>query len=181
MRDDHFGEGGSKAGGRILPYWGIGIIFMDRRQKRLGEILIEDGRITAEQLKAALEEQILTKEFLGKILLKRKLLTERVLLKVLSEQFSLPVADLGNCYFDWKLVKSFSPSLILDYHCFVIAKDDLTVTMAITNPLDVWVIKKAEEEARGLKLKLVLVSEEDMREAIEKYRQYIQKNIPDFR
>jgi hypothetical protein len=169
------------AGGKILPYRGTGIIFMDRREKRLGEILIEDGLITAEQLKAALKEQDLTKEFLGKILLKRKLLMESALLKVLSEQFDLPVVDLKYRYFDWKLMKGFSPSLMLDHHCLVIAKDESTVTMAITNPLDVWTRKKAEQEAGFLKLKLVLVSEEDMREAIEKYRQYIQKNISDFR
>ena len=143
--------------------------------------MIEDGLITAEQLKAALEEQTLTKEFLGKILLKRKFIRESAFLKAFSGQFGLPVVDLKHRYFDWKLAKDFSPSLILDYHCLVIARDESTVTIAITNPLDVWAMKKAEEETGRLELKLVLVSEEDMREAIESYRQYIQKNIPDLR
>jgi type IV pilus assembly protein PilB len=154
---------------------------MDRRAKPLGEILIEDGLITTAELKSALEEQAQTKEFLGKILLKRKLIKEAALLKVLSEQFDLPVVDLKYRYFDWKLVKGFSPSLILDYHCCVIAKDESTVTVAIANPLDAWALKKAEEETRGFRLKLVLVSEEDMQGAIDSYREYIQKNLPDFR
>jgi type IV pilus assembly protein PilB len=154
---------------------------MEHRQKRLGEIMIEKGLITTEQLNAALEEQALTREFLGKILVKRMFILEGELLKVLSEQFDLPWVDLKYRYFDWKLMKGFSPSLILDFHCCVIAKDDSTVTVAITNPLDVWALKKAEEETRGRMLKLVLVSEEDMREAIGQYRLYIQKNIPDFK
>jgi type IV pilus assembly protein PilB len=151
---------------------------MFRRQKRLGEILIGKGLITEEQLKSALEEQARSKEYLGAILVRRKFIKESALLDTFSEQFNLPLVDLKYRYFDWKFVKDFSPSLILDYHCFPIAKDDWTVTIAITNPLDVWALKKAEEESRGLKLRLVLTSEEDMGEAIQRYRQYIQRNIP---
>jgi len=57
---------------------------------------------------------------------------------------------------DWNLAKKFSLALILDYNCFPIDKNELSITVAITNPLDVWALKKAEEETRGLKLKLVI-------------------------
>lgn len=50
-------------------------------RKRLGEALIGKGLITEAQLQDALREQGLTKEFLGAILLKRKLITERDLLE----------------------------------------------------------------------------------------------------
>lgn len=149
---------------------------MLRSQKKLGEILMAKGLITSEQLKTALDEQRETNEFLGKIFLKNNQLKEKDLLEVLSEQFNIPYVNLKYKYIDWQLAKQFSLALILDYKCFPVAKDGWSVTIAITNPLDVWAIKKTEEEARGLKLKLVLVSEGDMKEVIGRYQQYIRSS-----
>ena len=149
---------------------------MVRSQKKLAEILISKGLITSEQLKVALDEQQKTNEFLGKIFLRMKQLKENDLLEALSEQFNIPYASLKYKYIDWQLVKQFSLALILDYKCCPIAKDAWSVTVAITNPLDAWAIKKAEEEVRGLKLKLVLVSEGDMQEVIQRYQQHIRSD-----
>ena len=134
------------------------------------------GSITSEQMKTALDEQRKTNEFLGKILLKSNLIKEKDLLEALSEQFNIPYLSLKYKYIDWRLVKQYSLALILDYKCFPIAKDEWSVTIAITNPLDVWALKKAEEEARGLKLKLVLVSEGDMKDVIQRYQQYMRSS-----
>lgn len=145
--------------------------------KKLGKILIDKGLITSQQLEEALSEQSRTNEFLGKILLDRNQIKESDLLKVLSEQFNIPIVGLKYSYTDWPLIKSFGSSLILDYKFFPLEKDDWSVTFAITNPLDAWVLKKIEEEARGLKVKLVLVSQKDMLEVIKGYRRYLNENI----
>jgi len=150
---------------------------MFRIKKKLGEILIEKGLITPEQLKNALEEQARTKEFLGKILLDRNQIKEPDLLTALSEQFNIPIISLKYRYIDWEFAKSFGASLVLDYKCFPLEKDEWSVTFAITNPLDAWALKKIEEEARGLKIKLVLVSGRDILEAIQRYRQYLQRDV----
>jgi type IV pilus assembly protein PilB len=150
---------------------------MDRRQKRLGEILLEKGLINREQLNHALGQQKKEQGFLGEILLKSGRIRERELLEALSEQFNIPLVSLKDKYINWALVKQFSPSLILDYHCFPVARDDQSVTMAVNNPMDVWVLKKAEEEAKGLGLKLVLVCSGDMEEAVHRYQEYVRGNI----
>jgi type IV pilus assembly protein PilB len=150
---------------------------MEKPQKRLGEILIEKGLINAEQLDEALEEQKASKEFLGMILLKSGRIKEKDLLTALSEQFGIPLVSLKNKYIDWGFVQDFSPSLIMDYRCFPVKKDGWCVTFAITNPLDSRVLQKAEEEARGTKVKYVLVLEEDMSEVIERYREYKRTSI----
>jgi type IV pilus assembly protein PilB len=150
---------------------------MLKSQKKLGEILIAQGHITGEELEGVLKRQRVTKEYLGTMLLRDKIISERQLLEALSEQYGMPLVNLKHRYLDWDLIKSFSASLILDYQCFPLSQASGVVTMAITNPLDVWVIKRAEEETRGLRLKLVLVAKDDMRGAIKRYREYIQKNI----
>lgn len=150
---------------------------MFRSQKRLGEILIEKGLITAEQLKEALAQQSETKEFLGKILLKKNISRETDLLEALAAQFNIRYARLKYRYIDWQLLKQFSVALILDYHCIPIARDEWSVTIAISNPLDAWAIKKAEEEARGLRINLVLASEDDIKEIIQRYQKYLRSHI----
>ena len=150
---------------------------MQRGQKKLGEILVEKGLINQQQLKEALEQQARTKEFLGAILLKKRLIEEKELQAALSQQFDIPVVSLKDKYIDWNMVREFHSSLILDYKCFPLQRDDWSVTVAITNPLDIWAIKRAEEETTGFKLKLVLVSTADMNEAIARYQQYIRADI----
>ncbi len=148
------------------------------KQKLTGEILVQKGLISRDQLAWALGEQEVTKEFLGKILLEKKWVKERDLMLALSEHFNMPLADLKNQYIDWDLVKHFSPSLIMDHHYFPFKGDERSVTMAVTNPLDAWSLKMAEDEARGLELKLALASPAEMEDAINRYHLYIQKNVP---
>ncbi len=151
---------------------------MTNRQKLVGEILVQRGLISPEHLASALGEQQVTQEFLGMILLRKKWVKEHDLMAALSEHFGLPLVDLKNMYIDWEVVKHFSPSLILDHHCFPFERDERSVTMAIINPLDAWSMKMAEDEARGLALKLALTSPVDMEDAVKRYRLYIQKNVP---
>jgi len=150
---------------------------MRRIQKKLGEILISKGLIGPEQLDLALEEQAKTKELLGEILLRKRFLSEKDLLEAFSEQFNLPVASLKSKYIDWGMVRKFPPSLILDHGCIPLGKDDWSVTMAITDPLDVWAIKRAEEAITGLNLKLVLVTRDDMNDAQARFRQLVRADI----
>ncbi|MFH1753581.1 MAG: hypothetical protein ABH875_05305, partial [Candidatus Omnitrophota bacterium] len=87
----------------------------------------------------------------------------------------IPYVSIRYDYIDWAFVGKFTPELILEHKCLPLKGDEYTVTVAIINPLDVWGIKKAEEEARGFKLKLVLVSPKDMEEVVQRYKDYLQK------
>jgi len=152
---------------------------MDKGQKKIGEILIEEGLITQEQLSICLEEQLRSKEFLGKILLKNNFISEKSLMTTLSTQFGMPCISLRKNPLNWELMQAFSPSFVLDYRCVPIKKDDFSITVAITNPLDVKVIQKAEEEARGSRVKFVLVTESDIEWVLKEYKRQHQKKIAD--
>ena len=148
-----------------------------KTQKKIGEILVAKGLISEKQLEEALAQQHKNKKFLGEILIENYSINEKDLLDVLSEQFDIEVISLKNKYIDWNFVKGFSSSLILDHKCFPVKKGEQAITIAITNPLDVWALKKSEDESRGLKVIWVLVSQKDMQEVIQQYQQYIRGNI----
>jgi len=150
---------------------------MKRSQKKVGQILVEERIISAEQLKVALEEQRRSKHFIGHVLVRMGFVRERDLLKALSEQFNIPFISLRNRTLDWAAASHFNPSVILDDKCLPISEDEWSVTFAINNPLDVTKLQKAEAIMRPLKAKIVLVARYELEEAIEQYREHLKKKI----
>lgn len=150
---------------------------MQKSPKRIGEILIEKGLITEAQLHDALQEQRISDGFLGSIMVKMGWINKRDLAEALAEQFDIPLIDLKSKYIDMELARRFSSSLILDHKCLPIHQDEESVTVAIINPLNAVAISKIEEEAKPRRVNLVLVTEDDINEAIQNYRQYVSESI----
>lgn len=145
--------------------------------KKICQILIERGLLKPGDAESCLREQSRTNEYIGGILVKRGLIKERDLLSALSEQFGIDFVELKNKYIDWSLAKTFRASLVIDQKCLPFEKEGDRISVAITNPLDAWVKKNVEEQAVGLLVKFVLVTEEDMREAVGRYKKYIGSEI----
>ncbi|MBU0549443.1 MAG: hypothetical protein KKH80_01285 [Candidatus Omnitrophica bacterium] len=150
---------------------------MQKSSKRIGEILIEKKLITEAQLLDALQEQKASDGFLGGILIKKGIINSAELVVALAEQFNMPLLELKEEYIDMELARRFSSSLILDHKCFPIHQDEDSITVAIINPLNAIAISKIEDEAKPRRVKLVLVSEKDIEEAIKNYRQYVSDSI----
>jgi type IV pilus assembly protein PilB len=68
--------------------------WVHEERRRLGEILLDEGLLDADQLLDALQIQQETGGRLGDILIERRLLDEHQLASALSEQFRIPLADL---------------------------------------------------------------------------------------
>lgn len=73
------------------PTSGLGL----RQEKRLGELLLENGLLTPEQLDAALSEQRRRRQPLGQVLLAQGLVEEKALARVLSQHFKVPLIDFA--------------------------------------------------------------------------------------
>ena len=138
--------------------------------KRIGELLTEIGLITPRQLEQALERQRSTGQFLGVILLKMGVLTEQGLLQAMSRQFGIPHEPLDPAHVDWAVAKQFSPSVLNEGKGFPIRADERSVTVAITNPLDVWTLSAVERSAGVRTVRPVLVLERELRVVVREYR-----------
>ena len=71
-----------------------------RNAKMLGEILVGQGVLSAEQLVGALDGQAEAGQRLGEYLVAKRVLSERDLAAVLAEQFALEVVDLRHNFPD---------------------------------------------------------------------------------
>lgn len=121
---------------------------MQRSNKQIGEILIEKGLLTPQQLDDVLREQKLTKEFIGAILLRRRFVSEADFLGALSTQFGYPYITLQKENVDLAVAMQFSATYVLDHKCVPIGQSEYAVTVAIVNPLDAWSISGLEKEAK---------------------------------
>jgi type IV pilus assembly protein PilB len=138
----------------------------------LGDFLIQKKLLKKDQLSLALEDQKGTREFLGEILVRKGFISEEDLLKALSEQFNLPSVDLRRQNIDWAVASRFTASLVIDHDCLPFRQDDLGLTVAIVNPLDAQAVSMVEEQIKGVRVRLVLASQSDMREVLKVYRKH---------
>lgn len=143
----------------------------------LGEMLINKGLLMQAQLELALDEQRRTREFLGAILVRRGYVKEKDFITVLSEQFRIPYVSLKDTYIDWETAMRFPASLVFDRKCMPIKIEKNVWIVAVTNPLDAEAVSEAEMILKGQKMKLVLVTEQDMREAHASYKQQLSLRI----
>lgn len=145
--------------------------------KRMGELLVERGLITREQLDHALAQQRLTKEFLGATLIRMGLIQPDMLLATLSEQFQIPRECVRPDAVDWSVAKQFPASVLSDGRCFPIRADEESVTVAIANPLDAWALSTVEQAARFRSIKPVLVSQPELEAVLQAYRQRLLRRL----
>ena len=150
---------------------------MKKKGKYLGEILVGKGLISDSELQMVIQDQMRNKKFIGAMLIEKGLISEDDLLIALSEQFDIEPIRLKDVEIDWEATTKFSSSMITDYKCLPIKEDEETVTLVIANPLDVWVLNKAEQEVAPRKLKVALTTVSDMDEAIKEYRRRSIQNM----
>ncbi|MCX5678714.1 MAG: ATPase, T2SS/T4P/T4SS family [Candidatus Omnitrophica bacterium] len=135
---------------------------------RLGDILVEKGIITQEELNTALAEQQRTKEALGQILIRMGFVAERDMLQILAKQQGIPFVELKMKDIDDKVLKNVPAKFVWHYKIMPISLDGNILTAAISNPFDMWPIDDLETHL-GFKVEKVLATSADIMEAIKKY------------
>ncbi len=135
---------------------------------RFGEVLVEKGYISAQQLAEAVKEQRETKEMLGQILIRRGLISERDLLMVLAEQQGLQFVDLKQISVPDHVIKSVPARFVWHYKVMPISIQADVLTVATSDPFDVWAIDDLETNL-NLRVEKVLALSSDIEEAIHRY------------
>ena len=152
---------------------------MNVQKQRLGELLINRGLLKPWQLEQALQEQLKTKEFLGSLLIRKEWVTEEDLLQTLAEQFGIPYAHVVNETVDWTVASRFANAAMLEHLCVPIQMDHRTLTAAIANPLDAWVVSELERIAGVRKVHVVLAPAREVRAVIYRAHQAALKHLPE--
>jgi len=115
--------------------------------KPLGEILVERGVINNAQLKQALETQKRGEGLIGEVIIELGFAKEEDIAHCLSLQFGYPYLPLENYEISAEVIKVI-PRNVCDYYCLIpIDKIGGTLTIAMSNPLNVQAIEDLEDVA----------------------------------
>ncbi len=136
--------------------------------KPLGQMLIDAGYLTEEQLDIALKEQKRTGEKLGEILIRMGFVTREDILKVLSRQWGVPYIDLKRTFVDPNAIKLVPEETARENKLIPIEVKDNKLIVAMANPNDIYAIDLIES-LTGYKVDPRLADEESIFKAIELY------------
>lgn len=140
----------------------------NNKRARLGDMLVEEGAITKNQLTEALERHEETDRRLGDILTELGFTTDEIIMKSLSHQLGVPYVNLADVEIDPYIIKGI-PGFIARRHKLIpLARENNALTVAMADPMDILAIDEIQRVI-GYEINPVIASEGEIRKAMEKY------------
>jgi type IV pilus assembly protein PilB len=135
---------------------------------RLGEILVKDSLISADQLKQALDYQKKNGGRLGSCLVKLGLVSDEDITAVLSRQYGVPSINLKFYEVDPAVIKLVPQETAVRYQIVPLSRVGSTLTIAMTDPTNVFAMDDIKFMT-GFNVEPVVASESAISEAIHKF------------
>jgi type IV pilus assembly protein PilB len=136
--------------------------------KHLGELLIERGVITHEQLKIAMDYQKEHSGLLGEVLVELKFATEKDIAQALTAQYGFPYLPLNNYEIDTEVISAVPENICRQFCLVPIDKIGKSLTLAMANPLNTQAAEDIEL-VTGCTVQTFVSTTSDIKAAIEKY------------
>jgi len=139
-----------------------------RKAKQLGQILIEQGLITPEQLDHALEEHRRTPKSLGRTLIDLGLIKESDLVRALAEQVGLEFVDLADYPVDAAVTGLLPDTLARRYRAIPIGERDGKLLVAMSDPANVYALDDIRT-ITNRDVQPLVATASDVEQAIQKF------------
>lgn len=136
--------------------------------KKMGELLVERGVITNEQLQEALKLQTENKKLLGEILINLGYATEEEVMICLTTQYGMPYLPLETYEIDPEVIGSVPAELVRRYNFIPIDRIGNLLTIVTSDVMEDNVLNEIEKNL-GCKVRCFLTTPSALRKAIEKY------------
>lgn len=144
------------------------MLMINKTRKRLGDLLIEVGMISKDQLESAIDLQKKTGDKLGNSLIKLGFVTEDDIIQVLEFQLGIPHVKLEKYNIDKAAYLSIPESISRRYGLIPIKKENGILTVAMSDPLNVFAIDDLKIFS-GLEIQPVIANHDDVNKAVDKY------------
>jgi type IV pilus assembly protein PilB len=135
---------------------------------RIGELLLKEKLITAEQLQQALTQQKANGGKLGFNLVKMGFVKDEQITALLSKQYGVPSINLAQFKLDPTIIKLVPNETARKYQIIPLSRSGSTLTIAMTDPTNVFAMDDIKFMT-GYTVEPVVASEIAITEAVEKY------------
>jgi type IV pilus assembly protein PilB len=139
-----------------------------RKTKQLGQIMLELGFITTEQLDLALEEHRRSPKSLGRVLIDMGYIKEGDLVRALAEQVGLEFVDLDEFPIDPTATALLPEALARRYRALPIGERDGKLLVAMSDPANVYALDDIRT-ITGRDVQPVVSTANDVERSIQKF------------
>ena len=136
--------------------------------KQLGEVLLDSGQITPEQLAGAVAEQDRVGNSLGRALVQLGVMTEGELVTTLATQVGMRFVDLSDYAVDPAAVLRVSPAVCRRHVALPIGVEDDRLLVAMADPANVFAVDDLKA-LTGMDITVVVATRADVLAAIDRY------------
>ncbi len=136
--------------------------------ERIGELLVKENLITPLQLKNAVTAQRSSGGRLGHELTKLGYIEENELIAFLSKQYSVPSINLSEFEIDQEVLKVLPKEVVTRHQVIPVNRTGSTLIVAMADPSNIYAVDDIKF-ITGMKIDVVVASEQAIAEAIEKY------------
>ncbi|MCK5507955.1 MAG: Flp pilus assembly complex ATPase component TadA [Desulfobacterales bacterium] len=138
------------------------------KSRMLGDILVQQGRLTPEQLIMFLRVQKKTRKPIGRILIEQGILTEEELKDILGKQFGIPHTWLRKGLIDPWIVNILPKEKALRFQVIPMFRVNNVLTLATADPNAIFVFDEVSRITE-LEVQPVICRSSDIIEAIHEY------------
>lgn len=138
-------------------------------RKRLGDLLVEEGIVTEEQVQQALASQHDTGQKLGDALIALGFISEKQMLNFLSQQLGLPLIDLSRAPIDADAVQLLPEVHARRLRAMVVAQNGDTLRVAMSDPADLFTQESLMNLLGEYALEFIIASERQLVESFDRY------------
>lgn len=137
---------------------------------RLGEVLVKNNLITADQLATAMQELKTSGNHgkLGSILVKHGFISEPDLVSFLSRQYGIPTISLADYDFDPAVIKLIPADVAQKYNLVPVNRAGSTLIVAVCDPSNLFAIEDIKFMT-SYNVEMVVTGESEIKAAIDKH------------
>lgn len=142
-----------------------------RKKIRIGDLLVEAGAISEDQLQEALAYQKENGGRLGNIIMELGFISRELLVTVLTTQMGIDFIDVKSCKIDEDVLRIVPENLVNKYKLIPIGYDEDNpniLKVAMADPMDIVAVDDISI-LTGLQVEPLLAFEEEINDAIGKY------------
>jgi type IV pilus assembly protein PilB len=136
--------------------------------QKLGNFLVREGIITAEQLENALREQKANGGMLGSNLVKMGFIEEAELMEFLSKQFGVPSTDPSKLDVDSDVIEMIPANIVQKYKIVPISLEGQTLTISMVDPSNIFIIDDIKFLTRK-NIRVTVATESSIKLAMDRF------------
>jgi type IV pilus assembly protein PilB len=149
-----------------------------KKTKGLGDVLVDEGLITSEQLENAVAEQQRLGRSLGRVLVDLGLVREPELVSALARKIGLGFVDLTEYPVDAAAAALVPEQVARRYRALPIGFEDSKLVVAMSDPANVFALDDIRTIS-GMQVKPVVATAGDVEQAIRKYSSTLDQSVED--